>query len=965
MEFLAFEDGTLRDERYRHTELIEEPFQKTRKVYLQQPNATHSSLADFQDTAPSNGVTTFSHNPKSLVFENFIVNETYTMVLTLINCTNRSTTFRALPISPKYRDVLRAEYSPPPKLSPGLSWKVKIIFTPVENVDVETAVAFRTEEGILFVPVKALHRRSVLSFSPENLDFGVVVFGEKVSRVLTLRNDGALPAKVFISGSLRRWMEVLHKDLQSGKEAPVVSVKPVTYQMVVNPFSSCTLEVTFSPHQDTTIDDDIELRYESEDITCVRKIPVKGFGGSLPVYVSSSPEIDFRWCFYENTYCDKITITNATNVSVTVVPEIPPMIASSLSFSPANVCVQANDTFDVYVFFTPRRGLETVISTLVKLIVSGQASPISVTLKASLTERGFTVEPSKLDYGVSGPDEEIIFPLKVKNLSSLPQTLGFLKLPENVRIVPFQTITLLPKEIVEFKVGVRPPTLGQYTQVVKVTNEYGDYRTLQLTGCGRKYSMQFSKPCVSLSSCPTNAETSCTTVLQNRGSTPQKFCLNSTTSLLRVSPSSGVLYPGEAVPVVVIFEPPSNQPIEPVVEEIVARPVARFSTKKGKEREGQMVLEKNLGNIDDLYKEWESNSPEEEWSRHRTFFIKCTCGTESYMEMFFLQVNCTVIKPTLLARFLSRVDHKVLTKNESTKRNLKKNVPVQPVMEQAPLVEVSPSGTHLTIEFGEVPLKHYSEKAVFLQYNGEKAISLRIRPTDTLSPFRIVKLPPAILSQNEECAMGIRFLPTEYGLYKDHITIASTEANDIILSFSGVCRPADLLISRDRDVAEGRMHSIERLVFESVEVGHEAREQMFFHNLSSLPIEVHAKFVTEEGEKPEWPEAQSFVIECDQFTIPGNCKMSTNLLFCPQAVGIFRLSLHVSAGAYEHTILVEGRACDKFVFFTFPDQSQLTETRRVRYPSVHQDVFPTDGLSALCPVQFHCITGETKTITVG
>ncbi|PBJ70310.1 hypothetical protein BCY84_18731 [Trypanosoma cruzi cruzi] len=969
MEFLAYEDGTLRSEFYRTSDAVEEPNFNPRKVYHQESKASRLVLNGAQEFTGQEGTLGFIHSPKSVLFDNFTVGETYTMVMVLTNCANRSKTFRVLPIPIKYRDVLRVEYAPPPRIPTGLSSKVRVIFTPEENIDFETAVGFRTEEGVFFVPVKAYRKRSCVSVDPECLDFGVVIFGEKSTRVLTLRNDGALAAKVFISGSFRKWMEVFDKDPQNDQESLVLSIKPVANQLLVNPFSTCRLEVTFSPHQEINIDDEIELRYDSDGKEHIQRVPVKGFGGSLPVYVSSASIIDFGWCFYENRYCEKILITNATNVSVNVVPEIPPTLASSMIFSPETACIQANSTFDLYFLFTPFRGMESNICSAIKMVVSGQTSPIAVTLKAQITERGFSLEPKKLEYGTSNMNEEIILPLKIRNNSDLPQTVGFLKLPVNVHVTPFQTIILLPKEVFEVKVGVRPPTLGQYTQMIKMTNEYGDSQSVQITGYGNKNVVRFLKPCFSFPACPFGGETTCTNVLENRGSVPCGFRLISPTDVLRVYPSSGVLYPGKTIPIVLIFRPPEPQQIIVTVEENVSRPGGKGALKKRKERENLNattgVLDQEVVSLDTLYKDWESNGIDEEWSRHCTFLVKCLSNMETEKFLNLLQVNCTVVKPTLIARYLSRSLQKIVVQKVSSKRNSKKSPPLVNLTEETSVVEMSGGGTHLDIDFGEVPLKHLSEKTCLLQYNGERSISLQVRPVNTLSPFRIVKLPPAKLSQKEECTMGIRFHPTEYGNFRDTINIASVGANDIALSLSGICRPADLLITLSSDITGDRFNSIDHFSFDTVLVGQEIRQSLYIHNLGSLTVEVTAKLLSAEGKELKWPESHSFIIESDRFTITGNCKVSIMSIFCPRVAGTLSAFLQLSAGAFHHTILLKGRASEKLVFYTFPEQSaQMTETSFV-CTGLQPEVFPPEGSSPAYPFQILCVAGETKTITVG
>ncbi|EAN78727.1 Flagellar-associated PapD-like, putative [Trypanosoma equiperdum] len=964
MDFIAFKDGGLRDDRYRIIDEVEERLPDRPKVNHRQRSVKDYGLtcAQQQDRSQAEGL--FTVTPRTVDFRDIVVGQTYTKKVTLTNCTNKLYAFRILPVSPKYKEVLQYEYRLPPKLPSGLSWSVNIRFTPSKEDDLETTIVFRTEQGVFVVPVRAFRRKSVVSASPDKLDYGCVIFGEKLSKRVTLRNDGALAATVSVGGSVRDWTDVLHKNPINGKEESVVVFNPAGYTLTIEPYSASYFDVIFSPHEDVVIDGDIEIRYDVDGSAAVKKIQVRGTGGSLPVHVSSAAEIDFEWCFFETTYCEKITIQNTTNVLTTVIPEVPPTLSSSLSFSPKSVCVQAKSTSEICVFFTPQRGLGHTVQSVILMSVRDQKTPLSVKLNARLTERGFGVSTNELHFGSRSVCEEIVQPLRVENLSDLPQTLGFLTLPDNVKVAPYPIVTLLPKEVMEFKVGVRPPTLGQFTHVVNITNEYDVSRAIQLTGCGCEYPVRFSKSCIDLPACPLGGEINYSVTLQNNGNAQQSFFISSPLEYLRASPSFGTLQGGEHCPIVVFFAPLA-QPSTPPLEETMPRPSTKRISRRGREREHTPPLEKVTDSeeacLNELYKAWECNSSGEGWSRHSSFFLKCVVGEAASEQVVMLQINCVVVKPTLSVSLVSRVHQKAVLRKAS-KRGAKKNE--RRGVEQSLTLEISPSAVKQSVDFGKVPLNSRVERVFLLRYTGEGSMYLQMRPVAAYSPFFVSKPPQFILSHDEECAVTVCFTPAECGYYREEVVFSSACSNDVTLSLQGSCEPADLLVTGDRELGE-QTKSIEVIVLEPAQVGQESRQQLFFHNMSNLPLEVNVAFITGEGKTPAWPEGCSFTFECDQFVIPGRTKVPKTIVFTPQVVGMVSLHLRVSDGSSVQTILVEGRGCDLPVFLTFPSCKELAAGESAPYTGFRKNPFPETGASAIDPVRLYFAAEQTRSISVG
>ncbi|KAH8611675.1 putative Flagellar associated PapD like [Trypanosoma vivax] len=965
MEFLTYEDGHLCDERYKDIHAAEQPLPEPRKVVHHQSRNTCYKTIHFDHVQESEAVGLFSIHPKSIDFKDFTVGEEHRIVVTLTNRTTRSCTFRVLPISPLYRDILRVQYVPPSTLSPGLQWKITAIFTPNEDVDIETAVYCRTHDGIFTIPVRAYRKQSVMSFYPEKIDFGIVTCGEKVVRHLTLRNDGALPAKVLISGTLRNRMEALHMEDNGALEEPVLRINPASYQFNVLPFSERRIEVIFSPCQNTLIDDEIDFKYESKGMTLIQRVVVKGSGGALPVYVASEQELNFNWCFYGEKYCEKITIKNTTNVMTTVVPEIPAPLASSVSFSPRTLSVQANDTSDFYLFFEPKTNLSTTVSYSILMNVQGQVGQIYVAIKARLTSHEFLITPDKLLYGACALEDEVVLPLQVENLSDLPQTLGFLKLPSNIHVLPYRCVTLSPRETIQLTVGVRPPKIGQYKQVLKLTNEYGNTKKLYVSGCGRKSVFIFSRPCIYLAACSIGNVMSATTFLTNSDNVSHYFTIGSATQSIRASPSHGVLQSRETIPIIISFSP-STQAVPSPVAEPLSRPAAKHIGKKGRERECQISIEKHVEDevdaVEEHYKAWESNAPGELWCKNMTYFLKCFADSDITEHVALVQVNCVVVKPTLFVRSVLRVCQKPVPQ-KVFKRGLMKGEAHSSV-DQPPLLDVSSCTTHLEMNFGEVSPKYRTDRACLLKYVGDKPVRLYIRPLDPLSPFTVTKPGPLVLCPNEECAFGVRFNPVEFGVFREKIVITSSDSNDIVLSLVGICQTAELYVGVDGE-HNGDSKSVERVAMDAVLIGQEARTQLVFHNLNSSPVEVNVTFIDAEGRKPMWPESHSFIFESCHFTVPAKAKTLKSIIFSPRVGGFLSLYLQITSGAFKHSILVEGRGCESPIFFTFPGQRQMVEVDRMQVTGVQPSVFPITGISILDPVRLHCVSEDTKTIYVG
>ncbi|CAD2222267.1 hypothetical protein ADEAN_000980700 [Angomonas deanei] len=137
MEFIAFDDGVIREEFYRNEEpkaqgFAQKPIRPFRPTAPAKANETKANKVNLGKRIDAKAAA-FASNPAELIFRDFVVGKVYSIQITLTNCSKKFTTFRVLPISPASASVLAFEYTPPSQIPAGLSWPVKGNFYPYQG----------------------------------------------------------------------------------------------------------------------------------------------------------------------------------------------------------------------------------------------------------------------------------------------------------------------------------------------------------------------------------------------------------------------------------------------------------------------------------------------------------------------------------------------------------------------------------------------------------------------------------------------------------------------------------------------------------------------------------------------------------------------------------------------------------------------------------------------------------------
>ncbi len=123
--------------------------------------------------------------------------------------------FKLLPLHDSIKDFFHVQYTPSGRLSAGLSTQIKITFTPELNQDINGVLPLLAETGPIDIPLVCTCKKALVALAnPEqaHVDFGSVIFGEQCLRQIKLKNEGALPTKVYVKTSDGRTIPVVNQE---------------------------------------------------------------------------------------------------------------------------------------------------------------------------------------------------------------------------------------------------------------------------------------------------------------------------------------------------------------------------------------------------------------------------------------------------------------------------------------------------------------------------------------------------------------------------------------------------------------------------------------------------------------------------------------------------------------------------------------------------------------------------------
>ncbi|CAG9327365.1 unnamed protein product [Blepharisma stoltei] len=470
----------------------------------------------------------FIPKPEKILFEDFEVGQTYTQTVILTNVSFTFNSFKLLPLDPEIKDFFNIVFTPPGRMSAGLTCPIQITFTPQINSDIISVFPILSETGRIDIPLECLSKKSVISVQSNIIDFGQVILGEHCNRTLVIKNEGALGSEFSLLDKDGEAIPVVADQTMLVTQESSISQSQIlesspTYEEVnpeslfsmlkfprsgkVDGYSTTTIPFKFSPADIGVYEDTIMIVFKNKKTSPII-LTVRGECIDVPIYVEQEV-YDFKVCVLNHTYREKIVLRNRSVNPMKIQLTFPKDAKEHFEFSPTLGYIQGSDKFDIWVKFRPDNNAYTMLAAFqeapnafnipIKVTGANQVMPVPFSIHVELTSDLITVEPPLLDFGDVYVQTAVSMKFIMKSHSALPQEYAFVRLPQTISIQPFDGFgTLLPFEELQMTAIYRPAPVKAGTELGKDANDfYIRAKTGDLTA--REFKVSYS---AKLQSCP-------------------------------------------------------------------------------------------------------------------------------------------------------------------------------------------------------------------------------------------------------------------------------------------------------------------------------------------------------------------------------------------------------------------------------------------------------------------------------
>eukprot|EP01062_Namystynia_karyoxenos_P006680 TRINITY_DN12341_c0_g1_i1.p1 TRINITY_DN12341_c0_g1~~TRINITY_DN12341_c0_g1_i1.p1 ORF type:complete len:1353 (+),score=498.83 TRINITY_DN12341_c0_g1_i1:105-4163(+) len=822
--------------------------------------------------------------PAEVMFENFEVKREEVRTIKLTNVSFTFNSFKILDLAPQIADFFEITYDRPGRMSAGMCCELTVRFTPKLNEDIDAEIPFMAETGRFGIPLRATTKKvdvSVavtrelpggargLDWGAGRVDFGGVQFAKTTTRTIVVRNSGALAARFDLTGPALARVALAEHRAKGDVAARPLSLRPEkTEGIVVGPHTSIELAFTFAPMrpEDALDPSDspprLDLRF-SNYVAGLRDFffTFHGRGVDVPIYVAESCRtIDMHCCYFGTLYREELVLHNRGKTSMRVQPDVPPALKPYLDFVPKFGFIQPADARDTgaahprLVFQLKWRPQASTVrecaqylstdgqrlSAKLQIQVPDQALPVYWQLCCELTAPRLTLRPSRdgrvrLDFGPLGIGEGASLPLEVHNDALLPVRVGFVSLPKEVSVQPKSLDVpehwkhpILPQSSETFSVVLRLQSPQPFKEWITLRTERNDDYRILVTGKGKEPPLRLSESVVRMPATAIGDVANVTLLLHNTSRTVQvfEFDLGTDPCGITVSPTCGEVPPGGTEPLLVEFravvppEPPpaevrrrSSMPEEPQVEIDPESP------------EGIAKAEAEAAAAKAAATAWRGNHPGTQWSRHRSYQLRCFVKGADQMPLF-LEVHQCVVLPALVADLLPTVEppaQKPKEPAEDPKKGAKPGAktraktpdkaikpgsaprastgesegrpkkqerqaeevpPPDPAADPVGFLQWHDTRSAKQIDFGSIPALQPVSRTLIVRNVGAAPAKVTVKPLDPFGPFTVIK-PPQPLRPGQICEVTVGFRATTAAVYREELILIGAGANQIIVPMRG------------------------------------------------------------------------------------------------------------------------------------------------------------------------------------
>ena len=135
----------------------------------------------------------FLSEPAEIEYKDFIVGKPMRLRVVLTNVSYTFNSFKLLPLDDEIKDFFEFKFTPPGRMSAGMTCTILVTFSPKVNVDIRSSLRLLCSTGPVSIPLRCLTRKAVPIVKQPVVSIGDVVLGEARTRALKITNDGALP----------------------------------------------------------------------------------------------------------------------------------------------------------------------------------------------------------------------------------------------------------------------------------------------------------------------------------------------------------------------------------------------------------------------------------------------------------------------------------------------------------------------------------------------------------------------------------------------------------------------------------------------------------------------------------------------------------------------------------------------------------------------------------------------------
>ena len=403
-----------------------------------------------------------------------------------------------MPLELEIKDFFSVTFTPPGRMSAGLTCPLTITFTPKVNKDIVSIFPILGETGEILIPLECYTKKSVVSYDSEIIDFKQVILGEFSKKTLTITNAGALGSDFSVfnkdgnpiankSEKLNLDESVSMTDNYTNLDSPDPLADDSFLAMLdfprsgsIGSYSSTTLLFKFSPTIIGNYSEVVQIVYKNPEIPSVF-VKIQGECTDVPIFVEKEV-YDFEVCVLGHTYRERIVLRNRSLLPMKIQLTCPKDVKDHLEFNPILGFIQANSEFEIWCKFKPNNDLfvkfrdfqekSGVFRVPVKVVGANQVMPVNFEIKAEVTTDQITVEPSVLEFGDVWVQTAVSASFRLKSNCALPQEYAFVRMPSTVSIQPFDGFgTLLPFEVLELVAVYRPAPVKPGTELGKDSNE--------------------------------------------------------------------------------------------------------------------------------------------------------------------------------------------------------------------------------------------------------------------------------------------------------------------------------------------------------------------------------------------------------------------------------------------------------------------------------------------------------------